>query len=163
MLFAFDIETGPTEIEKVKAIKPFSPGRLKDPEKVAAAEQEHYGKAALSPTTGEVLVIGYAADEKRVLLETRYDFTEQQLLRRFWTFVEKECFRRKNDLCGWSILQFDLPFLITRSRILGIDYPAKVMTGRNWHHLFRDLERIWSCWTYGRYTKFDEELSACIP
>lgn len=160
MLIAFDIETGPSsDMEKALSIKPFDPGRLKDPEKIKAKEKEHAEKFALYPTTGEILTIGYQT-KHGPLLETRWDFSEQELITRFWDLFAKEVASSTNLLCGWCITVFDLPFIMQRSRILGIRPPVKVMQSRSWHPRIRDLERLWSCYVYGKFMKLDEACKA---
>lgn len=160
MLIAFDIETAPTsDLEKGLSIRPFDQGRLKDPEKIKAKKEEHVSKFALHATTGEVLTIGYQT-KHGPLLETRWQYTEQELLSRFWQLFQSDVASSRNLLCGWCITVFDLPFIVTRSRILGIKPHQKVMQSRSWHPRVRDLERLWSCYVYGRMTKLDEACAA---
>lgn len=139
-------------------------GNLKDAakiaEKIAAAKAEHeykvgmydadcalklacykddlLEKAALDPTTGVVLAIGYSDGTKHVA-----DINDEvTLLHRFWR-KWVECKSTGRTMAGWNIEGFDLPFLVRRSWIHSIDIPAGVRDGRYWHKSFRDFRNDW--------------------
>ena len=59
-------------------------------------------------------VIGRTSEEGILVREVK--FTEREVLTRFWVQVE-----RANRLAGFNILGFDLPILIRRSWILGVE------------------------------------------
>lgn len=126
MNLLFDIETGPLPDEQLdKMLYVFDPsevkcGNMKDPEKIAQkleeAEEEHYAKqrdkAALSAETGMVLAIGVSDGDGISILEG----SEVDLLQKFWRLAEEA-----TAMLGWNILSFDIPFLIRRSWMLGVD------------------------------------------
>lgn len=75
---------------------------------------------SLNPRLGRVVCIGYydGSESMGDLAKTEAD--EAGLLKRFWGAVEQH-----GQICGWNTFGFDLPFIITRSIILGVD-PGKV-------------------------------------
>ena len=113
-------------------------GNLKDPQKIEAkiadARSKHFDnfcrRAALDPLYGEVLCIGYwAAEENRVFV----DWAEQEgdcppnelrdeaeIIKTFW----QRAFAPDTVCIGHNIREFDLPFLLNRSFILGLELPA---------------------------------------
>lgn len=130
-----DIETGPLPEDVILSVlPPFDPedvklGNLKDPVKVAAkideARENHAAKfiekAALSSLTGEVLVIGYLSTDTDACCLSHYD-DERETLTSFWSQLTK-IRKSKRTVVGHNFKGFDLPFLIGRSWILGVDVP----------------------------------------
>lgn len=160
-LFVFDIETGPADIETLNAL--FDPasvkcGNLKDPakiaEKVAAARESFVERAALDPITGRVLAIGTQSDGgyAMVILGDDYEFS---ILSAFWSLVE-ESLANRHPIIGWNIHDFDLPFLINRSRILNVAVPSGLRHGRYWNDLIIDLMKVWTLDRYGEYAKLND-------
>ena len=125
---AIDIETGALPLAEIAHLKPaFSaPGNYKDPYKIAEniAEQEArwFEKAALSPLTGQILVIGI----KPFGLPVRYlEGPETGILADFW-----QEFGDGVELDKWhghAITGFDLPFIIKRSWLHGITVPMSLL------------------------------------
>ena len=120
----FDIETKPMTAEQLQGVMPAfnAPANIKDPAKIAAAieakQVSYIEKAALSPSSGVVQAIG-------VMLSGKYhvcvsDDDEKSLLQWFWATIESE---GSTTLVGWNILNFDLPFLVSRSWAHGIRVP----------------------------------------
>jgi len=145
---------------------------------VKAARLAHFdnfkSKAALSPLTGEVLAIGYGNPGKTgreiridVVGETHPGLVdgvkmseslddEASLLSRFWLrFLDAS----GESTVGFNILGFDLPFLVRRSWVNGIDVPATVKEGRYWHRLFVDLLEVWQCGQRGNPPVLDNKLN----
>lgn len=153
-------------------------GRTKDPEKRAAKvaeerekhaalvenyaaecerlEAEYRSKlladAALSPATGEIVVIGIAnpVDGKFGTTEGR---SESEALEWFWRKCQT-CRTTKPTprlMIGHNIKQFDLPFLVIRSRILNVDVPREVWDAkwRRWDEIFADTREHWLMGRYG--------------
>lgn len=170
----FDIETGPLPADELaKAIPPFDPasvklGNTKDPEKVAAKlaeakaeyESESVANAALDAITGRVLAVGYYhAREQEFDLHVN-DGTpagERKLLTAFWAAVSFATGGSAN-LVGHNIHGFDLPFLIQRSRLLGVAMPQLselLFRNRYWADCFVDTMQHWSCGKYNTYTSLD--------
>lgn len=193
---AFDIETGPAEIETIRSLsKPYEPppppgdfdpatvktGNLKDPgkimAKVAEARQAHatavklhanklanqeveywadlQEKAPLSPLVGRVLAIGVGDAVGNVsmksVLRHHDDFGEAELLDWFWSEIFTPTVRQGRQLIGHNILDFDVPFLVRRSWILGVDVPPPVMSP-NYRYAgdcWLDTRKVWECGTRG--------------
>lgn len=162
-MYVFDIETGP--LENGESIRPFDPGRLVDKEKIAKAQEEHFGKLALKPTTGEVLAIGYGLCDpqnwNQIAVISQNDMPEEKLLKQFWDFFESGVHAQNHDLFGFNCHKFDLPFLIGRSRIRNVKIPSTVLNGRYWHPHLKDLATSWVCHVYGEFIKL-EELSLAM-
>ena len=79
-------------------------------------------KAALSPTTGRVLVIGYYGTSKGKALFDNGAGREAIVIELFWKkFTQMK--RDGRSMVGLNIFQFDLPFLVTRSWILDVEIP----------------------------------------
>lgn len=145
-MIVFDIETGPLPLAELDALAPeFKPAaNLKDPEKIKASVEEkrneYYERAALSPVTGKVLVIGYGIDEGMVVGNTE---NEIEILTGFWNVV-----REGKILCGFNIAHFDLPFLIRRSMKYGLKVPRVFINNRYLSNQFIDLMLVWKCGVY---------------
>lgn len=162
----FDIETGPLEEAEVKRMMPaFDPasvkhGNTKDETKKAAQieaaradhEAKHLDRAALSPITGELIVIGYkfSGNDPEI-----YGVDERAELELFWNRYSY-CLMNKVKLIGWNIFNFDLPFLIRRSWFHGIAVPESVLEkNRYWNPVFIDLMQVWACGAYGQWEKLN--------
>lgn len=118
------------------------------------------GKAALSALTGTIKAIGYwntAGDVKQIVavdalggveleiveINTLYMTftTEKDLLK--WTW---EKWKAEHGLwVGHNIHGFDLPFLMRRSWMNGIQVPGDVMTGRYFSPQLVDTMAKWNC------------------
>lgn len=118
-------------------------------------------RAPLSAVTGCVLAIGYARGGQ-VELDWQIDpgglAAEHGLLTRLWTRF-RCCLDASSRLIGHNIYGFDLPFLVRRSWLLGVEIPPEVFTfngGRwQWHGLFVDTMTAWSCGVYGERIGLD--------
>jgi hypothetical protein len=162
-LLAFDIETGPADgIESL--IPPFDPsevkvGNMKDPAliaaKVAAAEASHranfISNAALAPESGKVLAIGcaYIGEDGKALDFVALVGDEAEILRSFWGEVRRSFLGQSERtlFVGFNSREFDLPFLVARSFVLGVPVPPVYqMRGRypNWSSAFIDLRDLWT-------------------
>ena len=165
-MLAFDIETGPLSEEVLRELcPPFDPSEIKcgnlGPEKAAEkikkAEAEHFenfrSSAALSATTGRVLAIGYASDK---LTFIAHEPAEEQLIESFWSKFAA-CESAGRTMVGHNIHGFDLPFLIRRSWMLGLDPPVdKLLSqGRYWNRILVDTMQRWQCGNYRDYVKLD--------
>ena len=169
----FDIETGPLPEERLLEIAPvFDPksvkvGNLKDSAKIeakiAASKKAHYDscfeRAALSPSTGQVLAIGfYDGELQRVEIIGQGNLDERDVLDAFWFSFSNG----PRKIVGLNIHDFDLPFLVRRSWILDVAVPEDVYEidgGRFWwNRRFIDLRKVWLCGQRPSDTKssFDE-------
>jgi len=104
-------------------------------------EQKIVDGAALDASIGQVLAIGYRDARGNVCID-RSD--ERQLVQTFWrTFVA--VVTAGNVMIGHYIGGFDVPFLIRRSYILGIDVPGLARDGKWLSRSFVDTRELWLC------------------
>lgn len=117
---------------------------------------DQLSRAALSAITGRIIAIGvYDPTRKRTAI-IHNDESEAEMLINWWTIYDQG--RSKGEaFVGYNIAGFDVPFLIQRSRILGVDVPRGIYdrTGKYLQEHFRDLMTIWSCGVYGANVKLD--------
>jgi len=138
-----DIETIPDQtpgsLEAIKAsIKP--PANYSKPDSIAkwlednaAAEADkQWRKTALSGTSGEIIVIGFAFDESDSV-DSMHRFpgeSEADLLRQFWNVIDQGVADRNGHWSGveWigHNVAFDLRFLKQRGLVNGIQSPVKL-------------------------------------
>ena len=97
-------------------------------------------KAALSPVTGRVLAIGSCEDG--VVRIDHSNGSESILLGLFWRQFEA-CRSDGNQMIGWNIAAFDVPFIVWRSAKLGVEMPRGVYRGRWLCDTFVDLMNYW--------------------
>lgn len=115
----------------------------------AAAKEKHWlefkDRAALSATTGRVLAIGlYDQDESEPRPRIMHDDANEPALLANWWKVYRRWKDKGKSLVGFNSNGFDLPFLIRRSWILGVDVPATVIVQRRYFDgLFVDLRDVW--------------------
>lgn len=104
---------------------------------------EFKGKAALDPMTGQVLAIGIGRGEKAAVIAQP---TEAETLAAFWKKYQ-QCRKDQTRMAGANINGFDLPFLVRRSWMLGVDIPATAYTHEgkwvNFDKLFVDIRELW--------------------
>lgn len=141
----FDIETQAKPFDELKAQMPaFDPanvkhGNTKDPALIAAKteqarakhESNYLADAALCPTTGRLAAIGMVITQggNTVAMLALDDGTpewEVVALELFWQHYITTWNSHRTLWIGHNILDFDLPLLVNRSRILGITLPATV-------------------------------------
>lgn len=122
----------------------------------AAAEAELLDRAALSAVTGQVVAIGYRADNGQGAIEmVGESLTERELLLAFWRRFHGMA-GIKWKMIGFNIFGFDLPFIIRRSWFHGIAVPETVLDkGRYWHPLFVDLAQVWQLGGYREFISLD--------
>jgi hypothetical protein len=151
----------------------------------AAARNKHVAefvdKAALSARTGMVKAIGYFDDDGGEPMvwfldnafresddgdERYYQFaqfgavaykSEEVLIRSFWEIFTSG---PSVHFVGHNIFGFDLPFLVRRSWLLGIDIPKGVRQGRYWSNQFVDTMDVWACGDRS-YTKLHDLDVVC--
>lgn len=159
----FDIETRPVPELVERFTKPFPEfdesavkcGNLKDPAKIAAklaeARDSHaddkiaYWKkahefAACNPWTGQIVVIGLINEAGEI---GYLEGDERHILTLFWMhFTAHGDAARKFVFwsgCGASDKMFDIDFILTRSRIIGVRVPPQVRMGRYYAGRIIDL------------------------
>lgn len=119
---------------------------------VAALAEQHFAdfksRAALDATTGRVLAIGLQSADNGKFAIVDGGGDEPKLLADFWGKYAK-CRAQPGSprkMVGCNIYGFDLPFLIRRSWILGVDVPPTVTVNRRYFdQLFVDLREVWLC------------------
>jgi len=97
--------------------------RLKDPEKIKAdiadKEQARQQKLALDYNVGRIVALGYWTEESgHVAMVCPNEAHEREAIEIFWREA------RHRTIVGFCVKQFDLRFLVQRSRYLAIDYPV---------------------------------------
>jgi len=129
-----------------------------------AAEREHFeqfkSQAALSAATGEVLAVGYLDPDRDAFgISDTDNGTEAEVLTQFW-FKFEQCRVAMRNMVGLNIFNFDLPFLMHRSWILGVHVPATVIQkNRYWHTCFVDLREVWCAGQYPKPPSSFDQLS----
>lgn len=157
-MIIFDIETG-KDPERSRALMPpfdeaeVKVGNMKDPDKISAKQSDRrqaherswLNDSALRPETGHVLAIGLlpTRTEDPLILHV-HQTSEADILQSFWDFLESTQQTTGQAFTGFAIYHFDLPFLIIRSRILGIAVPLGLRVGRYFDaRRFTDLQEEW--------------------
>ena len=155
MIF-FDIETESLTAEELLLRQPHFEARsnIKDPAKIEAdiqAKKTAWAeKAALDPYSGRVIAIGHVKDESDIICEHFNGETskERQIIDDFWELYRAE---PSHNLCGFNIINFDIPFLVRRSYALGVRVPKDIngvfnfaqSSGRRMGPRFLDLMDFW--------------------
>lgn len=160
-------------------------GNLKDPDKIAAkieeAKQAHttlvenYAKdcarleseywaniierATLNPMLGRVLAIGIGfvdGSNHYLALNDPTDENEAGMLEEWWNEFYGPCWRMGYSIIGHNIHEFDIPFLVKRSWMLGVDMPDVITRGRYLDDQIVDTSKVWQCGSRGGdYIKLD--------
>jgi hypothetical protein len=146
---AYDIETYslPESVLADRVPKFEGNANTKDPAKIEAQIAEKRARwfedAALSATTGRVLIIGTLRSEDGAINILSGD--EVDILRAFWQLCETVRLPFATFMVGFNSDDFDLPFLVQRSWALNVEIPWWVMTGRHFDGQFVDLMKRWLC------------------
>lgn len=154
----FDLESA-ADLEACDRLMPvFDPnevkcGNLKDAvkiaEKIEEARSSHESnwreKAALRPETGTILAIGFYHPDLGISINTVKNMNgEKDLIQDFWERSAKYHKDTGEPMAGWWSSGFDLPYIIIRSRILGIRVPSDIRKGRYFNSSkFIDLMDDW--------------------
>jgi RNase_H superfamily len=159
MAIIWDIETG-ANFERARALMPpfdeseVRTGNLKDEDKIKAKyadrrvahERSWMEGSALRPETGHVLAIGILPTRKEdsPLFFHVHQTNEADVLQSFWEFLVSTQEATGQHFIGFAIFHFDLPFLVIRSRILGVQVPLNLRVGRYYNATrFVDLQEEW--------------------
>jgi len=162
-----DIETARLRVipEPPETILKRGMGNLVNEEKIAAKEKANidswFEKAALDYRKGQVIAIGIMQpDEDRPLIVTTEERTEVGLLQQ-----AMEACRNADDLIGFNIWGFDLPFLLGRCWLTGVrwaprfqldelerPYPAKWCIDLMRRAAFGNTFE-WAGWSLGYYAE----------
>ena len=126
---SLDIETAPITNAAEFIEEPEAPSNYKDPVKIAAyiaeAKQSAIGRCALDFGLLRIvaIAIGGFTPEGEPRITTHLCPTaeaEAEALRLAWTACE-DAFKQGGMVVGYNLASFDLPAMITRSWILGVD------------------------------------------
>ena len=157
----FDIETAPMSLdsEMLEIINEEAesgiPSNIKDSEKRQARFEANVEKIkdrlALSPETSFVCAFGIKkGKDTPFVMTTKYESSEKSLLETFWLKATKGQMHLTNKLVGFNSNNFDLPFLIKRSWMLGIEIPQTLITkSRGKFYLSEMCVDILDKWTLG--------------
>jgi hypothetical protein len=173
-IMVFDIETGPLPDSHIEQLMPefdestVKTGNLKDEAKIqakidaasAAHRETWFGKAALSPLTGEVLAIGYHDTLPDTFCHTCVgdEFTEARLLGDFWNLYSSLT-SKGGRLIGFNSNSFDLPFIVKRSWFCGVPVPKSVMD-RGRFNKSVDLLEVWRITNRNEYISLNAVAKA---
>jgi hypothetical protein len=114
-------------------------------------------KAALCAGTGCVLAIGYMMPDGRSMIADGND-DEAALIRQFWSMLQAAYAESpQGRYIGHCIHSFDMPFLVRRSWLLGVDFPSWVLdkNRRYWHPMLVDTAAVWGCGVWGDRVSLD--------
>jgi uncharacterized protein YprB with RNaseH-like and TPR domain len=146
--------------------------KVKEYEESISTEEPQYWAdiqrgAALSALTGQVLAIGYRTIEKKIIHgigEPWTDgsiMTERDVLEKFWHFY-KQLRAASRQMVGFNIKDFDIPYIVQRSIILGIVIPSSLFAqGKYLDSLFVDLRTTWLGGQYNGKGSLDAICKAC--
>jgi len=136
-------------------------GNLKDAEKIKAKIAEAKALAmegsALDPFQGAICAIGYLHPSEPARIVTASNETEEKaLLKEFWElFVHSR-------LIGHNFREFDMPFIVTRSRIL--DVPGRLNYGKKYGSIIdskiEDTMEEVACYKFGARISLKAAASA---
>tara|TARA_B100001123_G_C15245727_1_gene1000817 strand:- start:112 stop:843 length:732 start_codon:yes stop_codon:yes gene_type:complete len=136
--FVFDIETGSLPSDEIEAYCPkIKPSKsIKDAAKqeayIEGKRSEWFGKAALSPVTGRVLVIGVRVEGVNTMFHVDENGSEKGVLEAFFDMVRKH---RDQKWVGHNCHAFDWPFLRGRAMANDVHFPVGIITsicGHRW-------------------------------
>ncbi|WOO43138.1 ribonuclease H-like domain-containing protein [Rubellicoccus peritrichatus] len=116
-------------------------------------------KAALHAETSEVLAIGFQTPECGFAWRGLDSATEKELIEGFWQDCWAEI-TQGEQIIGFNILEFDLPYLVRRSYMLRVPVPECVRDGRYWSSNFVDLLNVWRAGQYREWITLDRMARA---
>ncbi len=137
----FDIETIALDETFQRRMMPkFEEPKTKSAKSAAEKEQEWLDDAALHAERSRVALIGVL--EKDVVRWFENDANEADLLTDWWKYVREV--PEWQRFVGFACHKFDLPYLIRRSLIHGIEMPYWLLTSRGYiSDRIIDLLEIW--------------------
>lgn len=154
-----DIETGKSPDYKLfepeyKTPKINKDGTASKTSKSIEEQQADFeSKCALSPLTGQVLMVGFAENDKDNFFSCS-DFADNKTGEWHCLSATVDLLNNNDLIIGHYIKSFDLPFVINRCRKHGITIPkvGNMSKGRwYWNENVIDLADLW---TFGKYGEF---------
>jgi len=150
MLF-LDIETEPNPEALQYLPEPKPPKNYKDPDKIAAYIENKRGeqikKAALDPDFGMITAAAVNAFSKTVGWLVNERRSEKDLLKSLWASINY-C---DGCICGYNVIDFDLPYIIRRSFALGIKPTKTINLKRYQTQPVLDLMQLLANWNREKY------------
>lgn len=161
-MITFDIETiGTQDTEVIARIQ----AELKPPSNYTKEEtiekwkktalKEAVSKTALDGAYGSVACIAWQVDDDASVYHAGKGISEKETILYFYNAIAGIA-----QFCGHNIVNFDLPFLMHRSMILGIKPPAsimKAMQAKPWDDCIKDTMIMWTG-SANKYIKLDTLL-----
>lgn len=151
----FDIETipdqSPSALAKCRE-KVSPPGNIKKQESIDkwmadnadAAAKEMLAKTSFDGGRGHVCTIGWAKNDGAVRVEHAESRTEEaQIIQAFFADLDKY---KSETLVGHNIVGFDIPFLLKRAIVLGVELPDDRKLPRDpkpWSNTVFDTMTAW--------------------
>lgn len=131
-IIALDIETAPLPKDVLMRVIQVgnAPANYKDPEKIAQWKRREFDKlvdkAALDPTTGELLAFGYQLQKEQPMVFSQDDLiNEEKLLELLWD-TYRHYSLQGYGFAGVNFNGFDIYFAKIRSHILGVKVPVEI-------------------------------------
>lgn len=165
-MLVFDIETLPSDNHEVikriaETIKP--PGNIKKADSIKTWMDENYdaalkeavSKTALDGAYGRIACIAWQIDDDAGVYHAGKGISEKEAILYFYNAIDGIA-----QFCGHNIANFDLPFLMHRSMILGIKPPTsimKAMRAKPWDDCIKDTMIMWTG-SPNKYMKLDTLL-----
>lgn len=134
----FDIETLPADEKDYIKLKKIYSKKKKKGQKVGTFE-EFTEATGLDGTWGRIFCIGYAIDDEPVMCLSG---DEKKMLEKFW-----EIARDMDLFIGFNNLDFDIPFIIQRSVILGVKPSRAISMRRYSSDTVYDIMQEWTFWS----------------
>ncbi len=138
--------------------------------KLQTAESDYwndiYKNGALCSLTGQVLAIGYKSirqgeEEPRLILDCQSEaMTERQILEKFWALLGSAV-KQSRQMIGHNIHDFDIPFLVQRSYVVGVSVPSSLFNGRYLNSLIVDTYKVWGAGAWKPKGSLDAICRAC--
>lgn len=119
-------------------------------------------RAAMSALTGQVVAIGYKSAKNSVIIgQGEKNHTELTILKDFWNRYSALRAETRHVI-GFNITEFDIPFIVQRSFILGVDVPKSVFSqGKYLDSIFIDLRKVWGAGLWKAEGTLDAICKAC--
>lgn len=142
-----------------------------DAENVGVTD-ESFGKLSFHAEYGQVLAIGVAVEQNGVVTRQgifgfdtqtgKFHGDEAKTLRGFWRLLKQLGFGGDDLIIGHNLMEFDLPFIIKRSRILDVSVTVNFNFAKYRSKPIFDTMREWSLWSFGDPFLSLEELAEIL-
>ena len=147
----FDIETVPAPKEQHALLRDIYAGKKKKAARRGKPFEETFdeyaAKTGLSGEFGRIVALAYAIDAGPV--EVLWG-DEREIVQDFWKVAKPV-----TQFIGHNVMEFDLPFVIKRSRVLGIK-PTQVINFARYRQVpIFDTMKEWDLWSYNRQSSLD--------